>query len=370
MERTGPFLAIAAGGTGGHILPGIETGRALLASVPGSRAEWICGGRAIEQRIYTSHGIEPVRLRVGTHRGRGRTLVSKAEMVADTGAMLRRLRRKRPDAVLAFGGAACAPVIAAAKLLRIPIFLHESNAVPGCTTRLFARHARRVFLGMGGFEAPNAVLTGTPAAPPAEETVPIASRDTLLCAGGSQGASSLNELFLAALADPRIAELPLRFHLVAGPGKGEPPVPPGVPREKLTIVEYETNMGSVLARTRLAVSRAGAGTLADLAAHSVPALLVPYPHAADDHQAANAAHYAGRGGAETVREENLNTEELTDQLSRLLASEDRLNTMSETMGALAHRGAALRVVETILSELGVSGATAGARIPAGTGGTA
>ncbi len=359
MNTGGFHLAIAAGGTGGHILPGIETGRALLASVQDSRVTWLSGGRDIEEHIYTSRGIQPLRLRSGAYRGAGKALVSKAEMVADTGAALRHFRRDCPDAVLAFGGGASAPVLVAANLLRIPIFLHESNAVAGRTTRKFSRHARRVFLGMADCQGQTGLLTGTPTQLPETPLLPPAERDLVLCMGGSQGASGLNELFLGALADPRLTGMPVQFHLVTGPGKDTLPLPGNATRAKLTISEYEPDMRRLLSRARLAVSRAGAGTLADLAVHGVPALLVPYPHAMDDHQAANAMYYAGRGAAEMVRQEELRPEDLAGRLAGLLGSENRLSAMSAAMSGLSHQDAAHRVIGTILSELGVACAAGG-----------
>lgn len=370
MTHPAPYLAIAAGGTGGHILPGIETGRTFLARNPDGRVRWFAGGRVIEDRVYTSRGVEPVRLRAGTWPGRGRALVSKWELLADTAGMLRRFRREPPDAVLAFGGAACVPVVLAAFVLRIPVILHESNAIPGRTTCAFARFATRVLLGMEGVPIPGAVVTGTPASPLTQEATPHAERDLVVCVGGSQGAGRLNELFLAALADPEIAAMPLRFHLVAGPGRDCPAPPAGLPEGKLAISEYEPDMGPLLARARVAVSRAGSGSLGDLAAHGVPAILIPYPHAADGHQEANAEHYVRHGAARMIAERDLTEEHFARILREMLRNADGLAAMAGAMHGLSPEGAAARVVEETLSALGLESRPTGAGHAIRTGGAA
>lgn len=304
-----PRFVVAAGGTGGHILPGIRIGEALSGDFA---VDYLCGTRPIEAQVYSSQSVEPVRLaipKLGTKLG-------PAGLAADHAAAFAQMSAdfvaRRPAGVLAMGGAVCFPTLAAAVALGIPIFLHESNAIPGRVTRMFARFARCVFAGIGGLGIPNAIVSGTPTTQP---SAAAAERNLVLAVGGSQGASRLNDVFVAAANS--LADLPVEWLLISGPGKSV--ANPG----RVQVMEYAPRIGELLARCAVCVSRAGAGAIADAVNYRVPAILVPYPHAMDDHQTANARVLEEAGGAIVVSERELSPSRLAKELRWLLDSPER-----------------------------------------------
>ena len=333
---------IAAGGTGGHIIPGFQIGRELANQFGGAvEVEYICGSRTIEKRIYEEEGVLPARLSTGASRLQRWKPIRDAALCLDAMRTTLRFLVRRPAGVLAMGGAACFPVLAAAVVLRIPIFLHESNRIPGRVVRLFRRFARKTFLGMPCLAGKDILVTGTPAkgSPPA--SADAVEKDTVLCLGGSQGASRLNEVFIQAVKDGWLAESGMRFVLIAGPGKQT--IEPG----PVEIREYEPDLPSLLRRARVLVSRAGAGTLADIANYQIPSILVPYPHAKDNHQEANARYFTERGAAYSAGEEMLSPEILAGALEDLIDSPEQREDMCFALARLATPDAAQRIAEEI-----------------------
>ncbi len=336
-------ILIAAGGTGGHILPGIRVGKQIEERFGGDyTVDYVCGSRAIEGQIYESEGVSPMKLRLGS-QARGVPLMG---LLTDFFTVVSNYTTTRPAAVLAMGGAACFPVLAASALFRVPIFLHESNRIPGRVVRLFAPFARKVFLGLGGLDRKNAQVTGTPTRrPPDADGV----RDTVLCVGGSQGATRLNELFITAANRDHIRKLGYRFVLISGPGK---PIPnPGV----VEVREYEPRMESLLCRTQLIVSRAGAGALADIANFRIPSILVPYPLAKDDHQKANAQVFSTANAAFLMEEKLLTPESLTMMMYNLLVDEGTRGEMKARLAEFDSSASADVVARAIIESLSSDG---------------
>lgn len=349
-----PRLLVAAAGTGGHILPGIRVGREFARRVPGGVVAYVCGAKPIEARIYAGEGIEPVVL--GGNYSAGGPIRRIGAALADLRSAIRLLRRQRPTMVLAMGGGACVPILVAAALLRIPYFLHESNAIPGRVVRLFGGGARAQFRGLGRSTGGDIIVTGTPTP---ERLGTEATRNTVLCVGGSQGAARLNELFLEAARQLAAAHSSIRFLLVSGPGRAV--ADPG----PVEVVEYIHDMPAILARTIVAVSRSGSGSLADLSTYGVPAILVPYPHAMDDHQTANACLYAADGAAVVEVEASLTATRLASILEALLTDDERRRRMAEAAQARATPDAAERIVNEMMARLGGATAVAMPRIKDG-----
>jgi UDP-N-acetylglucosamine--N-acetylmuramyl-(pentapeptide) pyrophosphoryl-undecaprenol N-acetylglucosamine transferase len=269
------------------------------------------------------------------------------------------IRRVRPDVVVGTGGYVCGPVLYAASLLRIPVVLHESNSYPGVTTRLLAHRATRVLVG---FEATkrwlkrsdNVQFVGTPTRASLTDTSSEegravfgldAGKKTILVFGGSLGASTLNNAVLRMLEDIRANNVQLiwqtgktdhervRTHL-----KGKNPGWVG---------EFIENMGAAYAAADLVVCRAGALTIAELAAVGKPAVLVPYPHAAGDHQTLNAHSVVESGAATMLTDSDLNAR-LKDIVLGLLQDEARLQTMAAASKRLGNPGAARLIAEIVL----------------------
>ena len=328
-------LTIAAGGTGGHILPAIRIAEAITQE---AQVEFICGSKDIEKTVYEGEGRHAFVLRAGRAEGRRKLL----DVTLDTITMLRRFTKQRPDAVLAMGGAACFPVLAAAVVMRVPIFLHESNRIPGRVIRLYARFAKKVFLGLGGYDGANAVMTGTPAK---QMKAQPAARDLILCYGGSQGSAKLNELFVEVANSAEFENLNLGFLLLSGPGKVI--AHPG----RVEVRPYESDMAGVLRRTAVAITRAGAGSLADLAAFEIPAILVPYPFAMDDHQTVNALSYVDGNAATLIRESELTAESLTSTLRRLMDDARLRREMAANLRPFHRPDAAATIVSEIIGSI-------------------
>lgn len=341
-------ILVAAGGTGGHILPGIHIGRELERRGEGLRVLYACGSKPIEAEIYRREGIDPI-VFPGNY-GSGGRLRGGLQAMGDLRRAHRLLREKNPATILAMGGGACAPILGAAVASRVPFFLHESNAIAGRVTRLFRRFARQVFLGLGGLEGPNVTVTGTPTR---DAGVAPGERRTVLCLGGSQGARRLNELFAEAvhLLPPSEKE-GWDFLLVHGPANQASAVP------GLRAEPYITDLAPVLARTAFAVTRAGAGTLADLANFAVPALLVPYPFAKDNHQDANARIFERCGASLLRQEEDLTAQELAVILREVLAEPSIRAGMRRAARRFSSEGSAARIADIILEHVGRDAAKA------------
>jgi UDP-N-acetylglucosamine--N-acetylmuramyl-(pentapeptide) pyrophosphoryl-undecaprenol N-acetylglucosamine transferase len=262
------------------------------------------------------------------------------------------LRRRRPDVVLGGGGYVAGPVVMAAGLLRLPAALMEADAHLGLANRLAAPFARRIFLAfpLSGREPPKYQVTGRPI--PARSVAEVSKEDArrrfelpeegpvLLVAGGSQGARALNEAAVHAFAGGGPAVL----HL-AGERDYES-LRSRVSRPDYRLLPLVEDFGVALAASDLAVGRAG-GSVWELAAAGLPAILVPYPHATGNHQAKNARYFAESGAALLVPESNL--ARVPDEAQRLLADRARLARMAEAMRALAKPRAAEQVAEELIA---------------------
>ena len=336
-------FVIVAGGTGGHILPGIRVGEALsIQAAGGLSVEFVSGPRPIEREVYRGEGVAPRVIKTGGWRGVGRQVVQGFEFSFDVATLLASFGANRPAGVLAMGGAASFPVLLSAVALGIPVFLHESNRIPGRVIRLFQRFARRVYLGLGGLSGPRVEVTGTPTRQPRRIDAPA---NLVLCVGGSQGSARLNELFLQAaeVLAPRFPEL--RFVLIAGPASDS------LKSERVEIRGYEPKLADLLSATRVIVSRAGAGALADVANFRIPSILVPYPHAKDDHQRANAQALAERGAALVCDERDLTSARLEAEIAGLLQDEERRRAMVAALEPFDSTDSARRIADSILKEI-------------------
>jgi len=280
--------------------------------------------------------------------------------VAATGTALRALWRRRPDAVLGGGGFVAGPAGLAAVLGRVPLVLTEADSHLGLANRMLARRARQVCLafpiaGRGGERyavtgrpVPAAVLDADRDAARARFGIDPGAR-CLLVVGGSQGARSINECAVAALA-----ERPGRdYDVVHVAGRRDyddlrvrvDAAPHG---ERYTLLAYEPDLGDGLAACDLVLGRAG-GSIFELTARGRPAVLVPFPHAAAGHQESNAAWMTEAGAATTIRDAELEPEALATALSALLADADRLSAMAAASASLAMPDAARRIADRVLA---------------------
>lgn len=351
-------LIVTGGGTGGHLFPGIAVATAMRERSAETRVLFIGTSRLLDQQALAGQGFELAALECGGVKGlspvaRLRSLVRMPGAVVDA---VRMLRQFAPDLVLGVGGYVTGPVLIAARLLRVPIAIHEQNSVPGMANRLAGKLADRVFISLPcrpPFPANITVHTGNPLR---REILAAATQakqreepPTLLVLGGSQGAHRINMLMLEAMQWLASAAMPLRLIHQTGTADEEQVRSCydrlGIEAE---VTAFIRDMAGVYARADLVVSRAGATTLAELAVMGLPALLIPYPYAADDHQATNAEFYVKGNGCRMLRESELSGEILARSISEYLQNREELHTMSATMKTMAMPDATNRIVDECL----------------------
>jgi len=347
-------MMIAGGGTGGHLFPGIALAEAARRRDPETAILFVGNARGIESRVVPTSGFD-IALLPGAPL-RGRKVAGQVTALGALGAATVRARalvqRFAPDVVVGLGGYASAPAVVAGRLRRLPIVLLEQNAKPGMTTRFLARLADRVCVSFpdtaAGFAVGQAVVTGNPvrAFAVATDLGTVRSGLTIAIVGGSAGAHRLNEAgpeLRAALADiPGLAIIhQTGFADEAAVRAGYA----GAPR--IDVRAFITDMGAVYAAADLIICRAGATTIAELAAQGLPAIFVPYPHAADDHQRANAEALVRGGAARLVLDYQATGTRLAEEVRDVVATPNLLAEMRHRMRQFARPDAANRVLAVI-----------------------
>jgi len=357
----GEGVVLAGGGTGGHVTMALAVGEALAEA--GARLLFIGTERGLERRLVPEAGFELATLPGGQVMGASPVARARALARLARGALraFRLLGRHRPAAVLSVGGYAAVPAVAAAAARRIPVALVEPNAVPGRANRATGRLARRVYLAFeeaaGAF--PRAVargrvrVVGVPlrramvegfaaAARRREPTLPL----RLLVFGGSQGARQINDAVLDALS--RLAPGSLEVAHQSGEAD-RPRVAAAYARAEVPaeVFAFDPDMPSRYAWADLALCRSGAITVAELALAGLPALLVPYPHAADDHQSANAEALVRAGAARRLDPRRLDGAVLASALEPLIAAPGTLAEMGRRARTLARPEAAREIAADV-----------------------
>src|SRR5918911_4560554 len=316
-------LLIMAGGTGGHIFPGLAV--AEQARAAGWQVVWMGARGGMEERLVPRHGYAAAWIRARAARGKGllQKLLLPANLLYSFWESARHIRRLRPDVVLGLGGYVAFPGGMMASLLGRPLALHEQNAVAGLANRVLAGVSDKVMVAF-----PHALKsgewTGNPVrreiaaiAEPAERFALRQGPLQLLVVGGSLGAQALNEAVPHALAllneRPRVLHQSgekhlesLREHYAAAGVQGE-------------LVAFIDDMARAYSEADLVICRAGAVTIAELSAGGMASILVPFPHAVDDHQTANARFLADKGAAILLPQSELTAE----RLAALIAGLDR-----------------------------------------------
>jgi UDP-N-acetylglucosamine--N-acetylmuramyl-(pentapeptide) pyrophosphoryl-undecaprenol N-acetylglucosamine transferase len=351
QEKRQLACLIAAGGTGGHVLPSLAVAEALSAR--GVRVTFAGSPDRVEARLVPESGYAFDAFTIsGLPRRPGPALARalwRAALAPE--ACWGILARRRPDVVLGGGGYVAGPMVLAAALRRIPTALMEADAHLGLANQLAAPFARRVFLAfpVEGRAGSKYRVTGRPI-PARSRAVPRddarrlfelpAEERVLLVFGGSQGAASLNELSIASFG----ADGPAVLHL-SGERDFEQ-LRGRVERPDYRLLPYTDHFGAALAASDLVLARAG-GSVWELAAAGLPAMLVPYPHATADHQTKNAAFFEAAGGAVLVPEPEL--ARAPGLVRSLLADDARLRSMGEAMRRVARPQAAAEIAEEVIA---------------------
>jgi len=348
---------ILAGGTGGHIFPGIAVARALIArQVP---VVWLGSAGGMETRLVPQHGIAIDTLRISGMRGKGALALLAAPFRLARALLdaLAILRRQRPRSVLSMGGFAAGPGGLAAWLLRRPLLVHEANRAPGFTNRVLAKFARRVLCGFPGSFKSGAETVGNPVRaevaalpPPAERFAGRGDALRLLVLGGSQGARALNATVPKALAALAGVTVEVR-HQCGEAMRAEAEAAYAQAGVKASIEPFIQDMAAAYGWADLVVCRAGAMTLAEVCAAGVGALLVPFPAAVDDHQTRNAEYLVERGAARLLPQHDDLENRLRDALRDLLvADRTALLTMARNAREAALPEATAKVASICIEE--------------------
>jgi UDP-N-acetylglucosamine--N-acetylmuramyl-(pentapeptide) pyrophosphoryl-undecaprenol N-acetylglucosamine transferase len=350
-------LIIAGGGTGGHLFPGVAIAEEVQRRDPGSQVLFVGTARGIEARVLPKLGL-PLELidasglktvgALGALRGLAR--VPRALWQSR-----RIVRAFRPDAVIGVGGYASGPLVLAAWLLRVPTAILEQNSIPGLANKILGKVARAVFVAFEEtgrfFAARRTILSGNPirqalrerllAAGPAEAA---GGALRVFCFGGSLGARAVNRLMVDAAVE--LARRGVPVELVHQTGPDERAAVEGRYRAAgvaADVRDFIDDMAAEYRRADLVVARAGATTVAELAAVGRPAILVPYPFAADNHQERNAAALAAAGAALVFRQSELDGAKLAGAIAGLAGDRGRLAGMGDAMRGLARPDAAARI---------------------------
>jgi len=362
---TGTWALIAGGGTAGHVLPGLAVARALVAAGhPATSIHWMGSAVGLEARLVPESGFGVTLL-----PGRGiERRFSRASAAAAWGLMraaataLAEVKRLRPAVVVSLGGYASVPGAAAAIVLRVPLVVCEQNAAPGAANRLFARFAAAAAVSFPGTGLPRAHLTGNPVRPEmlaidrtrdrdeARQSLGLpADRRVVAAFGGSLGSRRINRAVLGALDGwARRDDLAVRHVVGRRDWEMISAEVPSLPADGLLYapVEYEERMDLLLAAADVAVCRSG-GSIAELAAIGLPAVLVPLPGAPGDHQTANARHLVDAGGAVMVLDAELDGARLAAEVDALVDDPVRLAAMAQSSAGFARRDAAEAVAALV-----------------------
>lgn len=370
-KSPGVRVLMTGGGTGGHVYPGLAVAEALQELVPGAEIRFAGTERGIESVLVPRAGYRLHTVPASGLRGLG----NKARLLFllnFMGGFMRSLALMiawRPAVVLGTGGFVSAPVMTAARVLGIPCTLQEQNAIPGSTNRLVGRWSRRIYLGFGVaasyFRQGICRATGNPvrrAFVAATENTATDNDDKnelfsfgvagtrVLIFGGSGGARTLNNAVKqAATSLPEIAEAV--FLVQTGKADYEA-VKSAVASPRIRVTAYIDDMAAALLWADLVVCRAGAMTLAELQVVGRPAVLVPFPHATDNHQFHNASDLEKAGAALVLADENCDGTTLTENVGKLLSDEPQLQMMAAAAKKQGRPAAATNIARDLLELAG------------------
>lgn len=354
-------VLIMAGGTGGHVFPGLAAAASLQQM--GVRVEWLGTQRGIESQLVPASNIPISYIHVAGVRGKGllQLLAAPLQIIRALFEAIQVIRRVKPDCVLGLGGFASGPGGLAAWLLRKPLLIHEQNAVPGTTNRILSVLAKNIMEAFPGTFADSSInskkiiATGNPVraeiaalASPAERGIGQRPRLRLLVLGGSLGAKAINEMIpqllgeLPAKLQPEVWHQTGKAHLKI---VSEQYSKIAAPETEHKVAAFIADMAGAYAWADLVICRAGALTVSELAAAGVASILIPLPHAIDDHQTKNAQWLESKGAAYLLPQSELDVKKLAGLFSGLCENRQALLDMANKARAQSKPGAAQEVAQ-------------------------
>ena len=343
-------LLIAASGTGGHLFPAI----ALAQQLPDYKIEWLGTANRLETSLVPDdYPLNTISVEGFQQKLSLKTLKIMAGFLASIWQTQKLIKEHQIDVVFTTGGYIAAPAILAARLQKKPAIIHESNYIPGKVTKFLSRWCDAVALGFAGtaqyLPQAKTVYVSTPVRSqfftPQPLDLDILIPDdavVILVAGGSQGAIAVNQLIRKAAP----AWFELGAYVVHLTGKNDPEAD-SLQHPQYISLPFVDNMAGLLQRANLAISRAGAGAITELAFTGTPAILIPYPFAAEDHQTYNAQEYKDAGAGVVYQPSKLTVEILQEQLSQWLRSPELLQSMAVKAKALAVNDSAERLAKLV-----------------------
>ncbi len=351
-------VMIASGGTGGHVFPALAVANELRER--GVTVTWLGTQKGMENRVVPEANIELDRISALGFRGKGLIAKLAALRGFNIGCIqaLKIIRHRKPQVVLGMGGYVTAPAGLMARVLRIPLVIHEQNRVIGTANKLLSKLAIKIMQAFPDTfpTQDKVILTGNPLRSEIINLVETQTDDRrqanavhLLIVGGSQGARALNQIVPQAIAVTAITGLEVIHQC------GEQWVDETSQQYKqlginARVNAFITDMAASYQWADLVICRAGAMTVSELAAVGLPSILVPYPFAIDDHQTSNARYLADAGAAVLIQENQLTADRLGQQLAQLLNDSQALLTMRAALKPLALIGATNQVATICLQE--------------------
>lgn len=351
-------VLIAAGGTGGHIYPGIAVAQEIMRRDANSKVRFVGTARGLETRLVPQAGFELSLIESAGLKNVGRMAQMRGLMLLPKSFLSawNLIRAVKPDVVVGAGGYVSGPVVLMAALTNRRTLVMESNALPGWTNRVLARFVDRAAVSFEQalpFFRGKGVVTGNPVRRKFFE-IPPKQREpgkfSLLIFGGSQGARAINEGMVEAL--PALASLKATFRIKhqTGPAdfeKVKKAYSDAGWNEQADVRSYIDNMTAVFAAADLVICRAGATTTAELIAAGKASIMIPFPFAADDHQRKNAEALEAAGASRMILQKDLSGERLAKEIEVLMNAPEEVNRMEEASRKLAHGDAAISVVNLI-----------------------
>ncbi len=361
--RGRPTVLIAGGGTGGHVFPGLAIAEAFAAI---SDVEVFFAGtqRGLEARVIPERGYELLLFDVSPIKGGGIFRAVRGAFAAGRAALhgYSALRRRRPSVVVSIGGYASGPVSLAAAALGVAVVIVEPNSVLGLANRLLAPMARRAYVAWDETARRIGPKARTLGVPIRSGFVPRPYRPgatrSVLVLGGSQGAGALNERLPDAIvaAAIKVPGLDVVHQTGADRADAVRAAYAALGFSRVEVLPFIGDMPAALARADLVVARAGASTLAELAAVGRASILIPFPHAADDHQARNARALERAGGAVCIRQEAADTVRLSVEIQRLLVRSEERAKMADAARSTGKPHAAELIARDLLDLMGAPAA--------------
>ncbi|MEO1669301.1 MAG: undecaprenyldiphospho-muramoylpentapeptide beta-N-acetylglucosaminyltransferase [Cyanobacteria bacterium J06631_2] len=343
-------LLIAASGTGGHLFPAI----ALAQQLPDYEIEWLGTANRMETSLVPAdYPLNTIPVEGFQQKFSPKTLKIIANFFSSIWQTQKLIKEHQIDAVFTTGGYIAAPAILAARMQNKPAIVHESNYIPGKVTKFLSRWCDAVALGFAGtsqyLPQTETVYVSTPVrsqflSPQALDLNIPDDAVMILVVGGSQGAVAVNKLVREAAP----AWFDLGAYVVHLTGKNDPEAD-SLQHPNYIALPFSDNMAGLLQRANLSISRAGAGTITELAFTGTPAVLIPYPYAAEDHQTYNAQEYREAGAGVVYQQAELTVETLQSQVVQWLRSPELLTDMSEKAKALAVIDSAERLASLVRS---------------------